>query len=233
LLTCAAVVAYMTLTDDWEGTVRAEGLTILDENAQRATTIGWLALFSPQTPGDGLRFSRDTELSPHVDGSSNGSHASRAIDWSTDQHLTSGWLTARIPAHFLVRTTEERPEHLALDRRADGSLAVTNALGAAIRTMWFADGDGAVYTADALPAEGTTVLQRTDRRAAGAASRLREAFGREWLSLVDELAAAPQDYLRPGCYIAVLDAAPFIAQGLASATPRRCRSVVFGIMAKR
>ena len=56
-----------------------------------------------------------------------------------------------------------------------------------------------------------------------------EAFDSDWLELVDKLAAAPEAYLRPGCYIAVLDAAPFIPQGLAGATPHRCRSVVFGI----
>ncbi len=232
LLTCMAVVAYMTLSADWEGTVRAEGLTILDERTQRATTIGWLALFSPQTPGDGLHFSRDTELSPHVQAWSNNSHPSRTIDWTNDQHLASGWLTARIPAHFLVRTCESRSDHLTLDRRAD-SLAVTNALGADIRTVWLADADGKLSTTDALPVGGTAVLTPSDRRAAGSGSQLRDAFGRDWLSLVDDLTAEPQKYLRPGCYIAVLDAAPFIPQGLDAATPRRCRAVVFGIMAKR
>lgn len=233
LLTCAAVVAFMTFSDDWEGTVRAEGLTMLDEGTGRGTSIGWLGLYSPQTPGDGLHFSPDTELSPHLTAGSPGSHPGRTIDWSDDQHLKSGWLTARIPAHFLVRTTEPRSERLVLHRRADGSLEIGNALGADITAAWAADADGKVYTTGAVPTKGTAALTLTDRRADAAPSQLRAAFALDWLELVDELSARPQEYLRPGCYIALLDSAPFIPQGLDAATPRRCRSVVFGIMAKR
>jgi hypothetical protein len=234
LLTCAAVVGFMSATEDWHGTVRTEGLTILDESAGRATSIGWLGLYSPQTPGDGLYFSRDTELSPHNREARWGSHPAFTIDWTDDrQHLTSGWLTARIPSHFLVRTTEERREHLAVKAQPDGSLTIDNALGTDIATIWIADAHGTIYAASAIPAGAAGTAKRTPQRAAAIPSKLREAFDSDWLELVDRLAAAPEAYLRPGCYIAVLDAAPFMPPGLEGATPRGCRSVVYGIRQTR
>src|SRR5262249_49781797 len=56
LLACAAVVGYMTLAHGWKGQARVEGMTILDETTQRATSAGWLGLYALTTPGDGLRF---------------------------------------------------------------------------------------------------------------------------------------------------------------------------------
>jgi len=62
---------------------------------------------------------------------------------------------------------------------------------------------------------------------------LRRAFADDWLGLVDAMAAQPEAYLRPDCYLAVLDSAPFHPQGLAFPASRRSRSVVFGIMKQR
>jgi hypothetical protein len=234
LLTCAAVVAFMSATEERHGVARVEGLTLLDQTAQRAISIGWLGLYSAQTPGDGLHFSWDTELSPHLrTGARVAFHAGRTIDWSHDQNLTTGWLTARTPAYFLVRTTEVRPEHVTVDHRPDGRLSVTNGLGAGIRAAWIADADGIVHTVDTMEPGASAAAVRTKQRVAGTASTLREVFDSDWLKLVDNLAAQPDTYLRPGCYIAVLDAAPFIPQGLAGATQHGCRSVVYGIMQAR
>jgi hypothetical protein len=231
LLTCAAVVAFMSATEERHGIARAEGLTLLDQTAQRAITIGWLGLYAAHTPADGLHFSLDTELSPHLrTGNRVYLHPGRTIDWSHDQNLTTGWLSARTPAYFLVRNTEVRPEHVTVDRRPDGSLTLTNGLGAGITAAWIADAEGIVHTVDAMEPGASAVAVRTKQRASGTATVLREVLDSDWLKLVDSLAAQPESYLRPGCYIAVLDAAPFIPQGLAGATQNGCRSVVYGIM---
>ena len=234
LLTCAAVVAYMSLTEDWQGRkARLKGLTILDERAGRATSIGWLGLYTPYTPGDGLHFSKDTELSPHLLMKTYDFFPPRTMDWSTDQHLTSNWLIARIPAHFLVRTTAECSQRLVVDRHADGSRSCVNGLNATIATVWVADADGQIYTATDVPPDGKAALARTTRKAAGTGAHLRQAFAADWLEVVDAMAAEPQAYLQPRCYLAVLDAAPFIPLGLDSPTSERSRSVVFGIMPAR
>ena len=46
--------------------MRAEGLTVLDEAAGRASTVGWIGFYTPLAPRDGLHFSPDTELTPQV-----------------------------------------------------------------------------------------------------------------------------------------------------------------------
>jgi hypothetical protein len=232
LLTCATVVAFMTLSEGWQGHARMEGMTILDENAQRATSVGWLGLYAPMTPEGGLHFHPDMELTPHLGPERRLPPAGspRTVVWTDDQNLRSGWLTARVPAHFLVRSSEHREERLLVSKETDGSLSVVNALGAPIASVWVADSAGKIYTASALPVDGKATLTATTQQAAGTAERLRQAYGEGWLRLVDFVANAPEQYLRPGCYIAVLDSAPFFQTGLRSAELRPSRSVVLGIM---
>jgi hypothetical protein len=233
LATCAAVVGFMTATEDWNGYVRREAITILDQTTQRATSIGWLGLFSPQTPGDGLRFTSDTEVTPHVLTQGFPYFSSpRTLDWTDgEQHLTTGWLSARIPAHFLVRCTEQRNEHLEVQPQSDGTLKLHNALGAAVSVVWLADEDGKVYTASNVPAGATVSLALTNWIApVGHTDRLRAAFADSWLTAGDALMSQPEANLQPGCYLAQLDAAPFLPPGLASATDLRSHSTVFGIL---
>jgi hypothetical protein len=231
-LTCAGVVAFMTLIEGWQAQARIEGMTILDENARHACSVGWLGLYTPRTPEGGLHFHPDTELSPHMLSPANvvPRNTPRTIDWTDDQNLTSGWLSARVPAHFLVRSSRDREEHLGVSREADGSLSLVNALGAPIRAVWVADEAGKLYTASAIPVEGKTSLAPTSQKAAGAGAGLRQAYSQEWLQLVERVSAAPEAYLRPGCYLAVLEGAPFFQTGLRSATLRPGQSVVLGIM---
>src|SRR5439155_282988 len=66
LCTCVAVFGYMVLAEGWQGHARIESVTILDqtEPEPRANTLGRCGLYSPITPGDGLRFSLATEITP-------------------------------------------------------------------------------------------------------------------------------------------------------------------------
>ena len=66
LVTCVLLFGYMMLTEGWHGHVRADSVTVLDEARQRGATVGWLGFYSPTTPGGGLQFSDDTELTPHL-----------------------------------------------------------------------------------------------------------------------------------------------------------------------
>jgi hypothetical protein len=233
VLTCVAVAGYMLLSEGWSGQVRLAGATILDERSGRATSVGWLGIYSPMTPGDGLRFGSDTEITPHLGpgwSRMNRSGAGRTVDWTDDQHLPTGWVSARVPAHFLVRSSEQRSERIRLDQENDGSRSATNELGAAVETIWVADAEGRILTATGIADGGKAVLTLTDKRSANDGTRLRRAYGQDWLDLVDALRRQPELYLRPGCYIAVLESAPFLEPGLCHAEMRRGQSVVLGIM---
>jgi hypothetical protein len=233
-LTCLAVFAYSLISEGLTAHVRTEGITILDEASRTATTIGMTAFYSALTPGEGLHFDHETELTPQIQseywdwGEGGGG---RTIDWTHDQHLASGWIKARVPAHFMLRKGETRRERLAVRSGPDGSLTAVNGLGADIRQLWFADQSGNIHSATSITAGAEAPLSPTpaSSRAAGAMNTLRDAYTYAWITKMMSIRTNPAQYLRPGCYIALLEGSPFIENGLKRAKPRKCRSIVFGI----
>ena len=64
-----------------------------------------------------------------------------------------------------------------------------------------------------------------------AAPSLRGIFASDdWIQNINNLKEAPENYLRPNCYIAELSSAPFIEEGLRNTTKKRYSSVVYGIL---
>lgn len=53
-----------------------------------------------------------------------------------------------------------------------------------------------------------------------------------WIENIERLKINPEEYLRPGCYIAVLEACPFIEEGLRNVTEKQYSAVVYGILAE-
>jgi len=229
------VFGYALLAEGWRGYARTEVMTILDENAHRATTVGLTAFYSPLTPSDGLRFSYDTEVSPQLPemnryyGSNRGG-TPRAIDWTEDQHLTSGWITARVPAHFAIRKSEPRRERLNVRREA-GAISIVNGLGAEIRQLWWAERDGKVYSAERVQAGANASLKLTELRTRGEVAGLREAFRANWEDQIKQYSQTPLETLEAGCYLAVLDSSPFLEEGLRGSASRKALTVVYGIQA--
>ena len=314
-LTCLAVFTYATFAEGWNRHARTEGLTILDERDHRATTIGWTAFYSGLTPSDGLHFDYETELTPLAHSMT--TNLARTVDWTHDQHLANGWVTARVPAHFMVRKSETRRERVTIRREAGAGLRIVNGLGADISQFWLEDRDGTIYSATDIPA-GTEAelvsrpdlrIDHQDRSAeifqfelwmpsinqaldmGNLPSTLRDEMGKHgallsddvsvsvhkpglqwritdrllecsyniktsrtegpleihgdrrtglrgifasknWMENIEHLKINPQKYLRPGCYIATLEAAPFIEEGLRKVTEKRYSSTVYGILAE-
>ncbi len=209
-------------------------MTVLDQRNLTAATIGWTAFYSPLTPGDGLRYDAQTELTPQIgrSGYRDGGRA-RTVDWTDGQHLASGWVAARVPAHFMYRSVQSTVrERMQFRAEADGTWQAVNGLGADIAELIFAAPDGRVYRATGLAAGAEATLAPRAGASAdpGEAPRpLREIYRDDWLRGIDELSRRPERYLAPGRYVAVLDdAAPFVTSGLPSAE-REARSVVVGV----
>jgi hypothetical protein len=232
LVTCLAVLGYMLVSEGWTGHARAQTLTVLDESARRASTVGWAGYYTPLAPSGGLHFSQQTELTPQLAAGSyrRWSSSPRSLDWTDEQHLASGWITARVPAYFAVRKSSTEHVRLALHRGKGGALEVVNLLGADVRRLWLADRDGTIYTASDVPAGGKATLTPAGKKAEGEPGSLRALYGKDWLQHYHMLTTRPEGYLRPGCYLATLDAAPFLEEGLRGAQPRESRSVVYGIL---
>jgi hypothetical protein len=177
-VTCAAVFGFMLIVEGWRGESRIEAITILDENTDRATSVAWVGVYAPMTPGDGLHFSSASDvlwLKGNEDryaygGRGNISFAACTIDDTRDQHFKSGWVSARVPSHFKLRKSETaQHKRLAVDLAADGTLTATNALGSDVQKLWVADEKGIVYTAENVaPGAKVTLTRRKDDSLAAA-----------------------------------------------------------------
>ena len=312
LVACCAVFAYATFGEGWNRHARTEGLTILDERVRRAATIGWAGFYSALTPSEGLRFGYETEVTPLPQSLT--TTTARTVDWTHDQHLANGWVTARIPAHFMVRKSELRRERITVRREADAGLRIVNGLGANISEFWLADKDGTIYSTTGIFAGAEAKLTALEEKCLDTSDemflfemsdsstnqaldkgnildRLRyrmihhglllsrdlevsvEQLGHhwritdlrwgrlytikadetdqslriygekmtnlrgifasdDWIKNIEDLKTNPEKYLRPGCYIASLDATPFIEEGLQKVNDKRHSSVVYGILAE-
>ncbi|MCS7046576.1 MAG: hypothetical protein NZO58_09495, partial [Gemmataceae bacterium] len=233
--TCVALAGYLIVVDGWYGHVRATGITVLDENSQRAATIGWLGYYCPTTPSRGLRFSADMELTPHFAAE----HAGRrglppqqpcSIDWNNGQHLTNGWISAKVPLHFLVRRGEKRLERITVRKSDDGTVSAVNGLGVGIQSLYVARTDGVIFAADEIAAGGSATLTKRPDWATGHERTLADVFAGDWLRAAQQMVSNPAQHLRRGCYLAVLDEAPFLEVGLSRTQSRNLRTVVYGIM---
>jgi hypothetical protein len=232
LVTCLAVAGFALFGEGVSATSRAESFTILDESAHRASTIGWTAFYAPLTPSDGLRFSYDTELTPVTPDSwyYNNRGGNKTIDLSNDQHLDSGWVTARVPAYFKFRKSETRRERLTIRPGAGGAISVVNGLGADVSELWLADRIGNVYSAKGIRAGAEAKLNPATLNLAINESALRELFvSNDWLGGMKAAPGYPQNFLAPGCYLAVLDKSPFIEEGLKNVKTRKGYALVYGV----
>ena len=161
LVTCLAVFAYATFSEGWKRHIRTEGLTILDERTHRATTIGRTAFYSALIPSEGLHFGYETELTPTPQSMT--TNTARTVDWTQDQHLSSGWITARVPSDFMVRKSEVRRERITVRRGTDAGLRIVNGLGSDISELWLADIDGTIYFGDHISAGEEAKLIPSER----------------------------------------------------------------------
>jgi hypothetical protein len=236
LITCLLLVGYMIATEGWHGHVRVETITVLDESGQRAATIGWQGYYCPVTPAGGLRFSLDTELTPHLE--TRGRHSPRwfphTVEWADEQVLGEGWVNAKVPIHFMTRRSHEK-QLLSVNLQKDGvgALYAVNHLGADIASLHVAAADSTIWTATAISAGARAKLQPTDRKAAGSLLQRSEVFTKlSWPKAIHQLIElpGPASFLVPGCYLAVLEDSPFLEQGLRQTQSHNLRSVVYGIM---
>lgn len=235
LLTCLFVAGFSLFGEGWNAVARTEALTILDETAHRATTIGWTAFYSPITPSEGLHFSYDTELIPQLPQGWDYRRRvpERTIDWTNDQHLDTGWVAARVPAFFKLQKNEARRERLNIRQSADGGATLVNGLGAEIAQVWWADASGKIYSAESIAAGAQASLKATELKASATTSKLRQAYNGDWLEEFKTFSNKPQEVLSPNSYLAVLNSAPFVEEGLKNVKTRNARNLVYGVGGER
>jgi hypothetical protein len=242
LLTCLLVFGYSVASEGLTGHGKTASITLLDERCHRATTIGYLSYYCPLTPA-GPHFGVDTDVTLLENESRYGHYGPygrrgdstlRTVDWTNDQHLTSGWINARVPAYFQIRKNEDRRERLNIEKKADGSVKVVNALGADIERLYVANAAGRVFEGRNIPAGAERTLSAVYVTPApgGGQTLLRNIFnGSEWIGGFQtwKESTAPGAMLSPGCYIAYLSKSPFVESPLEGVNSEDSVAIVYGI----
>ncbi len=229
--TTMLVFAYSLLREGITPDTRIAGLTVLDQAAHRAATTGAEGFYCPLTPSGGLTFESGTEATPLVS-TGYGSGSSREVDWTQSQHLTRGWVSSRVPAHFHLRKSETRRERIQIVNE-NGKLSLINSLGVSIKTVWYADADMKIFEAHNVPAGQKSellvaTLEPTPAKQTGGKGLLLDLG---FATHTDGL--NPARYLLPNTYVAMLDGNPFIENALGAASkPKRTKTsaVLFGIL---
>ncbi|MBI1373205.1 MAG: hypothetical protein GC159_10780 [Phycisphaera sp.] len=229
LVACGAVFSYNLLAEGFTGQTRTQVITMLDQTRHHASTVGWTAFYSPLTPGGGLHFSADTEVTPLVGARQGESGRARTVDWTNDQHLGDGWVTARVPAHFMVRKAATARERLDFAATASG-VTVTNGLGVDIKRLTYMDASGKTYQAIDVPAGQKVTLTDTALPVTRTRVDLRGVFASEWLNTCEQMVARPEAYLHPRAYIAVVPRSPFLEGALSGTDEWQTDSVVYGLV---
>ncbi|MBN1395839.1 MAG: hypothetical protein JW959_12525 [Pirellulales bacterium] len=241
LITCLLVFAYSLASEGIAGRGKIASMTILDERSHRAATFGYVSFYCPLTPSSGPRFGGDTEVKLLEFNPRMLSHryyepsgALRYVDWTSGQHLTSGWVAARAPAYFQFRKNEDRRERLTVERTADGALKIVNALGADIQRLFVSDSSGKVFEGRDIPAGAERTLEafKPEKLVVGMYKDPQRVFcDMNWLPAFDSLRrSTPLPMLSPGRYVAFLDESPFVESPLAGVDPEHTAAIVYGIM---
>ena len=232
IATSGMVMASVLFSEGLRHRARIEGMTILDERVGRATTVGINGYYCPLRPRGGLSYSYDTEVTAcSADDRSLQSAAPRLrLAWDEAQHLDATWVQPRVVQYFRVRSSELRQERLGLVRK-DSGLAVVNGLGAPVKRLLLADFDGTIYElkdigpGEQIPVAKPATLSVVDRSPKSDVILLHESWSearREQLPW--------SGLLQPGTYLAYLDGAPFVPNGLRGSAETAATSIVLGIL---
>lgn len=235
LLASVSVFGYAAFAEGWTGFARIASLTILDESETLASTLAITGFYCPLNPREGLHFDYETECTPQVDRDTYGTGSPRTVDWTRGQHLASGWVTARVPAHFLLRKSQMRREKIVFSPADAGAYEALNGFGVSLAALYYADADGQVYVAEEVPAGARHAMRRFERttESAGQAQTfrsLRQMYNGDWYGAITVVLKDPTAYLEPNTYIAIIHEPLFIEQGLRQKRTETIESVVFGIL---
>ena len=226
LLATVLVFAFAALTEGFGTRTRIEGITLLDEVAHEATSIGLGAVYSPLTRGDGLHFPLEADVHPILDQQ----ERFFSIRLGQDQNLRSGWVRARVPTYYEIRKPERRRERLTV-RASDKGLEVVNGLGAPIEELYLTDSEGSMYHCGPI-APGQKALAEEVRgvKASGNPDKLRSLYHANWVPRNIEMtnAKTAAKWLKPNSYLAVLNATPFLGPHISDSNTDHRKSIVIG-----
>jgi|GEM_PF-6603468 len=230
---CVTVLIWSLFSEGIYGHMQMQLVTVIDQPAGRASTLGWAGYYSPLTDSDGLRFSSDTMLQPQLafDYRMGRESRSLAIDWTSGQHLTTGWLLSREPIHFRLQKVEQRREKLIFRRTDNDAIEVTNALSAEVTDLYVRFDDNRCHKIVRIGA-GETVTLNTDvvLPTNYRSSALLDIYlnSSQELPNVNHISRQYLTLLGPMMYVAKVEGHPFVNAGMTNPSTNSSATVVIG-----
>ena len=211
----SAIVFIMSfLSEGITPRLRLHSVTLLDQVAQEATTIGGTAIYAPLSPGT-LAFDGKSEVTPLYDPNSNELGGGREVTWTDGgkQHFDGSWISSRVPAHFAIRKSEHREERLEVNWLIGDIPEVLNGLGGHIKELYLCRWDGTLFTGENITAGKKIKLKEvTDARGRSNFRELPE-FTKAALDFSRDY-SDPRNQLVAGVYWASLSNSPFLENPL-------------------
>lgn len=149
------IFAIIFLTEGVTPTLRRQAVTLLDQSARQAVTLGAVGVYAPSALGDGLVFENRSEITPLLYAEVKDARIASGLR----QRYLGGWIPPRMAAFFRVRRSEPRSERLIVDEKADGTVEVVNALGAPIEWVRLWNSAGVLHVAQRIGAGQRRVLE--------------------------------------------------------------------------
>jgi hypothetical protein len=135
----------------------------------------------------------------------------------------------------MCRRNSIRRERLEFTATPDGAVDVVNGLGADIEQLWYCDANGTFHEVVNVKA-GQKERMNTNLSLTAAKNRaaVRKLFTDSFKNhMNDALKTAPQNYMVPGTYVALLKGAPFMEHGLGERNVHlTAESIIYGTLAK-
>ena len=218
LVVAISVYAFFGTTP----TARLQSVTVLDQTAKKAVTLGQFGVFSP-VPLDGhIAFPPDVSFARrHVRADDRDDSAT--VDSADGQRLADGWVKPLVSAFFDFSRACERPERLDFRVSPHGDVSVVNLLGAKVKSG-YANVGGMLWAFHDVEPGATAKAEKLGR--AGAPRPPipspvnmypfhdeRTAYGRNWEGNLTFAADARQK-MAPGAYVVEVEGSPFFPNPL-------------------
>lgn len=225
ILLSIAIVVITLLSEGIHTISRLRSVTLLDEVAGEATTLGRAGFYCTFPQDERIRFDGDSEIIPL------GHWPALRADLTDGQRL-SGAVGSRVPTFYNLRRSEPRRERIIF-RESPTSLSALNGLGATIMELRVTMPDGRSWHARNIAPGAQQVLERVPPPVrfadAAALSQLIEGTP-SGEAIADRVAGEAGSVMRPGMYIATLATSPFTEQPLGRNKESRSTGVVIGLM---
>ncbi len=222
-ITSGILIATSLAGEGWQRVYRSASITYLDENSAEATTLGISGVYCTLPPDGEIRFSSETEILPY-----DRSERAQELDANDGQRLTSGWVDSRVSTYFALRKNEHRRERLSLTQEG-GVIGAVNGFGTRIERLWVADAAGKIYDAGIVEPGAHVTLKQTALFTTKPDSEMFAGTPESWATWGERLRTDPHAMLRPGMYVAILQASPFLETALEKPGTHTTPGVVVGV----